>query len=221
MRRALVLCMSLLLLMAIVPASPSIAAPPRRDSTPQILERLGGRPCPDSEFTCVTLKVPLDHFDALNPGTLDVVFAVLPATGNRKGMFVTATGGPGTSGLAAKDSYTAAFNPSIRKRFDIVFFDQRGVAASGGLTCPETAARFYQADGRAVTPAQEAALKNAAHAFANSCVSDMGTPQYLRYLGTAQAVEDLEHFRLLMQDDQFWLYGESYGTQYAQAYAAA
>jgi pimeloyl-ACP methyl ester carboxylesterase len=220
MRRAFVLCMCLLLLtsFALTPAS---AAPPRRDSTQQILKRLGGRPCPDSEFTCVTLKVPLDHFDARDTRTIDLVFAVLPATGNRKGMFVTATGGPGTSGLAAKDSYTAAFDPSIRRRFDIVFFDQRGVAASGGLTCPEAAARFYQADGRAVTPAQEAALKTAAHAFANSCVSEMGTPQTLRYLGTAQAVEDLDRFRLLMQDDKFWLYGESYGTQYAQTYAAA
>jgi pimeloyl-ACP methyl ester carboxylesterase len=220
MRRALVLCMSLLLLIATTPASPSAAAPPRRDSTQQILKRLGGRPCPDSEFTCVTLKVPLDHFDARDTRMIDVVFAVLPASGNRKGMFVTATGGPGTSGLAAKDSYTAAFDPSIRKRFDIVFFDQRGVAASGGLTCPEAAVTFYRADGRAVTPAQEAALKSAARAFASMCVSEMGQPKILPYLGTAQAIEDLERFRQLMQDDKFWLYGESYGTQYAQTYAA-
>jgi len=39
-------------------------------------------------------------------------------------MFVTATGGPGTSGLDAKDSYTAAFDPSIPQHFDVIFFDQ-------------------------------------------------------------------------------------------------
>jgi hypothetical protein len=163
MRRALALCVRLLLLIAAAPAPVSAAALPRRDSTEQILRRLGGRPCPDSEFTCVRLKVPLDHFDTRNRRSIDVVFAVLPATCKRKGMFVTATGGPGTSGLAAKDSYTAAFDPSIRKRFDIVFFDQRGVAASGGLTCPKAAATYYQAGARAETPVQEAALKNATH----------------------------------------------------------
>lgn len=191
-----------------------------RETTAQILKRLGGQPCPDSNFTCVTLTMRLNHFNPSDKRTLKVVFAVLPATGKRKGMFVTATGGPGTSGLAAKDSYTAGFDPSIPRRFDIVFFDQRGVAASGGLTCPSAAAAFYQTDSRTETPAQEAALKASAHTFANDCVSEMGTPSILPYLGTEQAVEDLEVFRSLMGDNKFWLYGESYGTQYAQTYAA-
>ena len=34
-------------------------------------------------------------------------------------------------------------------------------------------------------------------------------------------MEDLEIFRQLIGDEKFWLYGESYGTQYAQTYAAA
>ncbi|MGH8972855.1 MAG: alpha/beta fold hydrolase, partial [Acidimicrobiia bacterium] len=42
----------------------------------------------------------------------------------------------------------------------------------------------------------------------------------LPHLGTDQAAEDLEAFRRAMGDDRFWLYGESYGTQYAQTYAA-
>src|SRR5512143_711265 len=135
---------------------------PPRPSTEKILQQLGGYPCPDqSAFTCVTLLMPLDHFNPANPRTIQVTFAVLPATGNRKGMFVTATGGPGSSGIATADSYTAAFDPSIPRRFDIVFFDQRGVALSGGLTCPDAAAAYYQTDGRAVTPQQEAAVKNA------------------------------------------------------------
>jgi pimeloyl-ACP methyl ester carboxylesterase len=33
-------------------------------------------------------------------------------------------------------------------------------------------------------------------------------------------VEDLEVFRQIIGDEKFWLYGESYGTQYAQTYAA-
>jgi pimeloyl-ACP methyl ester carboxylesterase len=49
----------------------------------------------------------------------------------------------------------------------------------------------------------------------------MGSSGLLPYLGTEQAVEDLEVFREIMQDEQFWLYGESYGTQFVQTYAAA
>ncbi len=33
-------------------------------------------------------------------------------------------------------------------------------------------------------------------------------------------MEDLEVFRQIIGDEKFWLYGESYGTQYAQTYAA-
>ncbi len=192
-----------------------------RENTETILAQLGGYPCPDSDFTCVNLSVPLDHFAPAGGKTIEVVFAVLPATGERKGMFVTANGGPGASGLLAADSYTAAFDPSIPEHFDIVFFDQRGVGASGGLQCAQAAADFYLTEADTTTSAGEAALTAAAQTFARDCVSEMGNPEILPFMGTSQAIEDLESFRQAMGDDKFWLYGESYGTQFAQTYAAA
>jgi pimeloyl-ACP methyl ester carboxylesterase len=200
-----------------LPATPT--EKPAED-TASILERLGGTPCPDSDFTCVTLTVPLDHARPDGP-TIDVVFGMLPATGERKGMFVTVTGGPGTAGLLSADSYTSSYDPSIPEQFDIVFFDQRGVDLSGGLQCPQAAARFYQADWDASTPEGEKALTGTARTFANECTTEMGHADWLPYLGTNQAIEDLEAFREAMGVDSFWLYGESYGTQYAQTYAAA
>jgi pimeloyl-ACP methyl ester carboxylesterase len=191
-------------------------------STADKLQQMGGQPCPDSDFTCVTLTVPLNHFAADKPLTIDVVFAVLPATGERKGMFVTATGGPGSSGIASADSYTASFDPSIPEHFDIVFFDQRGVAASGGLQCASTATAYYQTDADMKTPEGEKAYVDASKTFADDCLKEMDVnPEYLPYYGTNQAVEDLDLFRQAMGDDKIWLYGESYGTQYAQTYAAA
>lgn len=208
-----------------VPVSSATAVPPippARTDTATILEQLGGVPCPDSEFTCVTLPVLLDPFDAANTETLDVVFGILPATGERKGMFVTATGGPGYSGLSAADSYTAAFDPSITEQFDMVFFDQRGIGASGGLQCVHAAVAFYRADWLSATPEQEAAFLETAHTFAEDCVNEMGIPAaQLPYYGTRYAIEDLEALRQIMGDEKLWLYGESYGTQYAQTYAAA
>ena len=185
------------------------------------LEGLGGFPCPDSDFTCVTLTVPLDHFDPQDLRTINVVFGVLPAVGERKGMFVIATGGPGAAGLTSADSYTSSFDPSIPEHFDIVFFDQRGVGQSGGLQCVQAAATFYRADWDGSTPEGEAALLESARTFSRDCTAETGNPEILPYLGTEQAVEDLEFFRKAMGDEKFWLYGESYGTQFSQTYAAA
>jgi pimeloyl-ACP methyl ester carboxylesterase len=192
-----------------------------KSDTAQILADLGGVPCfEDSAFTCVTIEVPLDHFNPADTRTIPVVFAVLPAFGARKGMFVTATGGPGTSGVLLADSYSSGFDLSIFESFDIVFFDQRGMGLSGDLTCPFAATEYYREDARGLTPKQERALKNAARTFAEDCVSELTNPELLPYLGTRQAVEDLEIFRQIIGDEKFWLYGESYGTQYAQTYAA-
>ncbi len=197
------------------------SAPPPQEDTTALLERLGGYPCPESEFTCVEVTVPLDHFDAQESRTTQVVFGVLPASGERKGMFVTVIGGPGGSGLLRADSYTSTFDPSIPEHFDVVFFDQRGVNLSGGLQCTAAAAAFYRADWDASTPASEENLLDAAQTFAEACVAEMGHPDILPYMDTKQAVEDLEAFRQLMGEEKFWLYGESYGTQFAQTYAAA
>ena len=207
---------------SVAAASPSSSAVSPKTDTQQILDDLGGVPCFDgSAFTCVTIDVPLDHFNPADTRTISVVFAVLPASGPRKGMFVTATGGPGTSGVLLADSYSAGFDPSILEAFDIVFFDQRGVGLSGGLTCPIAATEYYQQDARGVTRKQEKALKKAASTFATNCVNELGSTDLLPYLGTKQAVEDLEVFRQIIGDEKFWLYGESYGTQYVQTYAAA
>lgn len=206
----------------------SIAATPMAQQTKtqqspitNILDDLGGFPCFDgSVFTCVTIEVPLDHFNPSDARTIMVTFAVLPASGQRKGMFVTATGGPGFSGVASADSYLPGFDPSIPSVFDIVFFDQRGIGLSGDQACPFAANVYYQQDARGVTKKQEQALKNSAFTFSKDCNKETKDPELLRYIGTKQAVEDLEYFRQLIGDEKIWLYGESYGTQYAQTYAA-
>ncbi|MCC7130127.1 MAG: alpha/beta fold hydrolase [Anaerolineae bacterium] len=195
-------------------------APPVKD-TAALLESLDGYPCPDSDFTCVDVAVPLDHDNPQDGRATTVVFGVLPASGARQGTLVVVTGGPGTSGLLSADAYVASYDPSIPEHFDIVFFDQRGVGLSGGLQCTEAAAVFYRSDWDASTPAKAEELLDTAQTFAESCVAEMGDPEILPYMGTRQAVEDLEAFRQLLDEDQIWLYGESYGTQYAQTYAAA
>ena len=187
----------------------------------EVLEALGGETCPDSDFTCVTIEMPLDHFDDSNEEKIEVTFAVQPATGDSQGAFVTATGGPGTAGILYADSYASALDPAVTESYDIVFYDQRGVGMSGGLTCPEAATDLYSADANPSTAAGQDLLTTSASTFVTDCISEMGDPEILPFLSTAQVVEDLEVFRQMLGFDQFVLYGESYGTQVAQTYAAA
>lgn len=194
---------------------------PVEEDTAARLERLGGYPCPDSEFTCVNVTVPLNHFDPSDSRTTDVVFAILPATGERKGMFVTVIGGPGGSGLLSADNYTSYFDPRIPENFDVVFFDQRGINQSNGLFCAQAAADYYRSETDATTPGGEQHLLDVTKSFVDDCIAEIGETDLLPYLDTLQAVEDLEIFRSLMEDEKFWLYGESYGTQFSQFYAAS
>jgi pimeloyl-ACP methyl ester carboxylesterase len=189
-----------------------------------VAQHITQRPCPGSIFTCVTMTVPRDHFAAPGGPTYRVTFAIHRAShGPRKGVFVTVTGGPGTSGLAAADPYTATFDPRIVEDYDLVFFDQRGIGASRPLACPTATLRFYTFPGDpSQTPAQGVAYAAAARRYAHDCVAETGLPSnQLRFFSTRQAVEDLEAFRVWLGAPKIDLYGESYGTQYVQTYAAA
>jgi pimeloyl-ACP methyl ester carboxylesterase len=223
MRRLAAPGAALLLLCSLFAAPATGASGHDRAATATVPPVVRREPCPDSIFTCITIRVPRDHFTAGGP-TFDVTFGLLPATRQpRKGVFVTVTGGPGTSGLASADAYTAAFDPRIPRDFDIVFLDQRGVGASEPLQCPQAALAFYSSTHVPTVSRSEAeAFAVDAGTFSRDCVAETGVdPADLPYFSTRQAVEDLEAFRAWLGADTIDLYGESYGTQYAQTYAAA
>jgi len=121
---------------------PARSLPTLRDIRP-VLEKLGGQPCEESpDFTCVSVQVPLNHFDAANTETLDVVFAVLPASGERYGMYIQAfPGGPGGEGVST--ATVSWFDKSITEHYDVVYFDQRGLGLSGELACPNAYAKNF------------------------------------------------------------------------------
>jgi pimeloyl-ACP methyl ester carboxylesterase len=204
------------------------AEPSAQTSTPPSDTPIAGgwtfvksEPCPDSEFECITLSVPRDHFVANGP-TWEVTFGILRASGQKQGTFVIATGGPGSSGLAVADGYTSAFPEGVTDAFDIVFFDQRGIGRSQPFQCPNATAEYYAADADPSDPAGAVAFKTATETYVTSCIAETGAAEVdLPYYATRQAVEDLEAFREYLGAEQLDLYGESYGTQYAQAYATS
>lgn len=198
----------------------STTVPAQRPSTKELLRQRGAEPCEDSDFTCVTIDMPLDHAKPDDGETVGVTFALRPAGSEPKGAFVTAVGGPGGSGIAVADSYTSALDPRITDSFDLVYWDPRGVGRSGGLECPNSAAEYYRVDVLTGLGLDHKALTGAAETFASDCVTEMGDSDLLPYLGTDQSVADLEVFREIFGYPQLTIYGESYGTQVAQEYAA-
>ena len=195
------------------------------------LKELGGQPCKENpDFTCVTIQVPLDHFDPSNSKTLDVVFAVAPAKGERYGMYIQAfPGGPGGEGISTGS--LSLFSDSILEHYDIVYFDQRGVGLSHPLSCPVAYAKDFmnymdRVDHAGLegydTPPEQQAATDEAHTFVEECVTEIGPDaSILGFFGTNQVAEDIETFRQAIGDDKFMLYGVSYGTAVAQTYAAA
>jgi pimeloyl-ACP methyl ester carboxylesterase len=206
---------ALLVGLALLGAAPSAAAATLADR----LAEMGGHPCARAEgFTCVTVKVPYDHA-ATNPQQfLNIEFAVHLAADESKGILVYVVGGPGSSGIELASDDLSYFGDRLIKQMDIVFFDQRGVGPNDGIDCPQALATYDSAPLALDHPDETVA---AAKDFVRGCVAETRHADLLPYLDTGQAVEDLEAFRQAIGAPRIWLYGESYGTQFAQQYAAA
>jgi pimeloyl-ACP methyl ester carboxylesterase len=189
------------------------------------LDPATGEPSEEPFLTCVTLNVPYDHANPDDEHTLDVVFGIKPAPGRSRGMMVVAVGGPGGAGIESAYYYLTMnrFGDLLPQEMDLLFFDQRGVGLSNPLDCPAAIDDYYDGvwNDNPETPAGEAEMIAEAKRFAESCQEEMGAPDLQPYLATSYAVEDLELFLEKLDQKQIYLYGESYGTQYAQTYAAA
>jgi pimeloyl-ACP methyl ester carboxylesterase len=215
----------------VVTGAPATFTPAKVDMVARLKE-LGGQTCKENpDFTCVTIQVPLDHFDPSNSKTLDIVFAVAPAHGERYGMYIQAfPGGPGGEGIAT--GTLSFFSDSVLQHYDIVYFDQRGVGLSHPISCPVAYAKDFmyyldRVDHAGLegydTPPEQQAVINEAHTFVEECIAEIGpaNASILGFFGTNQVAEDLETFRQTIGDDKFMLYGVSYGTAVAETYAAA
>ena len=166
-------------------------------NTEEMLAELGGRPCPDSDFTCVTIDAPIDHNDP-DGEKIPVTFAVSPAAKRTEGVFVTAVGGPGASGVEEATWRYPDLDADIRDYYDVVFFDQRGLGMSEELTCTETEESFATSEDDTESEPVWDQLAVQAEEYVKACTDEIGRPELLANLGTAQAAADLELFRQTM-----------------------
>ena len=161
-----------------------------------------------SGLQCGEVVVPLDRTGA-TPGSIALHVEVLPPDGVSRGVMFLIAGGPGqgsAESFALGNPDGAQFARFLFPGYTLVAYDDRGTGKSGLIDCPKL---------QKSTPAtveQEASL-------ARECADQIGPTR--RFYSTRDHAEDLETVRSALGFGQIGLYGVSYGTKLALAYALA
>jgi pimeloyl-ACP methyl ester carboxylesterase len=155
---------------------------------------------------CTTVTVPLDRSGAF-PGTVPLHVEVLPAQGTPRGAIFLIAGGPGQGsahvyGLGDPDS--VSLYRYLFPGYTLVAYDDRGTGDSGLIDCPEL---------------QKAITADTERAAAATCANEIGPAR--DFYTTADHAEDLDAVRAALGFDKIALFGVSYGTKLALAYALA
>ena len=189
MRARLAACAATVLFLAVLPQAAGAAAT---------------RPCQDDRTVrCGSISVPLLRAAPQGGGrTLRVHFRVYPRTQRSRPALepiVAAEGGPGYPTIDSAGDYLFMLGPLHRRR-DLIVMDNRGTGRSGAINCPRLQAgkgTYSREVGRCARR-----LGRAANAY-----------------GTGAAADDLAAVLDKLGVPVVSIYGDSYGTYFAQAFA--
>jgi pimeloyl-ACP methyl ester carboxylesterase len=166
-----------------------------------------GTPCGTTAgLLCSTVVVPLDRSGVV-PGTVSLHVEELPATGQPRGAVFLIAGGPGQGSARAFDlgsPENALLFRFLFPGYTLVAYDDRGTGDSGLLTCPAL---------------QVSTAPTGEDLLASECAAQLGPAASL--YGTADHAADLDAVRASLGLDKVALFGVSYGTKLALAYASA
>jgi len=150
-------------------------------------------PCAPNGLECATLTVPLDYTGA-TPGQLSLHVEELPAQGTPRGVMLLLAGGPGQASAETFDlARQGAVWQAYFPGYTLVAYDDRGTGESGALSC-------------------------ATNETVDACGDSISGAAFYT---TRDHAEDIESVRTALGVDKLAIYGVSYGTKHAVAYALA
>lgn len=171
-------------------------------------------------FLCATAVVPIDYADPAGAKfALAVIKRPAEVPSQRIGTVFWNPGGPSDAGTQYLPAAIGGFPEAVRRRFDIVSWDPRGM---GGGTRPVVQcfddaakearfqARFESGPSIPVTTAQLRRFITARAAFNRQCVRENG--DLLAHVSTADNARDLDLLRQAVGEEKITYYGTSYGT---------
>ncbi|MEU8763616.1 alpha/beta hydrolase [Streptomyces sp. NPDC048659] len=219
------------LLPALTPAVASAAAGPASPATPLAAAAATAAPLARFEhqkprwtrceaegpasYECATIKVPLDY---ARPGgrTLDLAISRVKATSakDRRGVLLLNPGGPGGPGLDMPVWMGPMLADDLKKRYDLIGFDPRGVGRSTPLTCDLNQQESnWQRPYKAATFTKDVQW---ARTVAEKCRARNGSA--LAHMGTRNTARDMDVIRAVLGERKISYLGYSYGTYLGAVY---
>ncbi|MEJ7635534.1 alpha/beta hydrolase [Aeromicrobium sp.] len=220
---ALALLVGVVVVAAVMTRADWKAPEPAAKSAPSGLEKfydqkLSWSDCEDSA-KCAWIKVPIDYAEPAG-ATTRLRAVVHPATrGTAKRSILVNPGGPGGSAIGFASSMSSSFGADVRRTFDIVGVDPRGVGRSTPLKCLPAKGfdAFTTTDPDPDDDGEIAALRQSITDLGDACADNSG--DLSAHVSTVEAAKDMDVVRALLGRSKLDWFGASYGTQLGAVYA--
>ena len=203
------------------PTATPIPAPSTPKVQPVELARYYGqsiqwRNCGDAD--CARVVVPIDYAKP-DGETLELSVTRVAATGDSLGSLFVNPGGPGGSAFDYAKAAESVLGKELRKNFDIIGVDPRGVGGSSPVKCLSDRERdeLVAIDGTPAGPTEIQAVVDASGLPLAGCQANAGN--LITAVGTATTARDLDVVRAVLGDPVLNFLGKSYGTYLGAVYA--
>ena len=181
-------------------------------------QRLQWRSCSGGQ--CAQLEVPVDYAKP-DGDTIKLALLRVPASsrGSRIGSLVVNPGGPGGSGVDYARAADFIVGPGVRRSYDIVGFDPRGVGRSAPIDClsDRELDDFLGGDPTPDDAAEQETFAAGARELGRKCEANAGP--LLGHVSTVDAAKDMDVLRAALGERTLTYLGKSYGTYLGATYA--
>ncbi|PRY19272.1 alpha/beta hydrolase [Pseudosporangium ferrugineum] len=196
------------------PAAGDPAALPERFTK----QSLDWQECYEDDFykglQCATIDAPIDYLSPDN-GSLTVrISRIVTSTPDKhRGVLLFNPGGPGAPGLTEPLFKRDDLPESVRRQYDLIGFDPRGIGDSSPISCGlegDEAVQYF--------PYREDKYEHyvaAAQAVADKCAAAGPTAGHISTRNTAR---DMDLIRILLGEKKISYFGVSYGTYLGAVY---